>query len=172
MTGRLSTETTVARLQRTVEELKSIVRDGAWNKSAILGQPMPGPDWPDVFVLMPYTKALNRVYDDQIKQAASKLKLRLGRADKFFGTEAIMADIWSAINAARIVVADCTGRNPNVFYEIGLAHAIGKRTILIAQSMEDVPFDLRSLRIIIYKRRDMETFKKTLVETIKKCCQI
>ena len=61
-----------------------------------------------------------------------------------------MGDIWSAINAARIIVADCTGRNPNVMYEIGLAHAIGKYTILLAQSIRDVPFDLRHLRYIIY----------------------
>ena len=81
-----------------------------------------------------------------------------------------MRDIWSAIHAARVVVADCTGRNPNVFYEIGLAHAIGRQTILIAQSLRDVPFDLRSLRVIIYDRKDMRTFEKTLLETIKKSC--
>jgi hypothetical protein len=80
-----------------------------------------------------------------------------------------MRDIWSAIHAARIVVADCTGRNPNVFYEIGLAHAIGRYTILISQSIDDVPFDLRHLRIILYEYtpRGMEKFEKALIETMK-----
>ncbi|KKK66434.1 hypothetical protein LCGC14_2964150, partial [marine sediment metagenome] len=63
----------------------------------------------------------------------------------------IMADIWSAIYHSRLVVADCTNRNANVFYEIGLAHAIGRPVILTTQKLKDVPFDLRQIRCIEYE---------------------
>lgn len=56
----------------------------------------------------------------------------------------------SKFSRSRIIVADCTGKNANVFYEIGIAHAIGREVILITQSMNDIPFDLRHLRAIPY----------------------
>jgi len=67
------------------------------------------------------------------------------------------------------VIADCTGRNPNVFYEIGLAHASGKPVILITQNSDDVPFDIRHLRYIQYDYtpRGMRVFEKRLVDTLK-----
>jgi hypothetical protein len=79
-----------------------------------------------------------------------------------------MGDVWSAINAAIFLIADCTGRNPNVFYEIGIAHAIGKQTILISQTIDDVPFDLRHLRIVVYEYtpRGMMVFEEALGKSI------
>ena len=72
------------------------------------------------------------------------------------------------INEAKVIVADLTERNPNVFYEVGLAHAIGKEVILLAQSVEDIPFDLRHLRTIIYKNdyRGQTELHETLKKTI------
>lgn len=172
MNEQLPTGTIVAQLQVEVEELKKVYREAVWQRSAILGLPRQDDDWPEVFVLMPFTPELDPVYEDHIKKALSEsgLTLRVGRANEFFGTGLIMSDIWSAIHAARVVVADCTGRNSNVFYEIGLAHAIGKHTVLISQSLGDVPFDLRYLRVIPYKYTPpgMKAFEKTLVETIRK----
>ena len=49
-----------------------------------------------------------------------------------------------------MVICDCSGRNPNVFYEIGIAHTLGREVILITQSEEDIPFDLRHLRYVKY----------------------
>jgi hypothetical protein len=71
--------------------------------------------------------------------------------------------------SARLIVADCTDRNPNVFYEIGLAHTIGKPTILLTQKSEDVPFDLRHLRYIEYQLtpRGMKEFEAKFKETIR-----
>jgi nucleoside 2-deoxyribosyltransferase len=54
------------------------------------------------------------------------------------------------LNRAEIIVADVTGRNGNVFYELGMAHTIGKPVIIITQNKEDVPFDLRHLRFFKY----------------------
>jgi hypothetical protein len=70
---------------------------------------------------------------------------------------------------ARLIVADCTDRNPNVFYEIGLAHTIGKPTILLTQKSEDVPFDLRHWRHIAYQLtpRGMKEFETKFKETVQ-----
>ena len=107
--------------------------------------------WPDVFVLMPFTDELRPVYEDHIRKVVRAKQLEIARADDFFAAGSIMGDVWSAINAAAFLIADCTGRNPNVFYEIGIAHAIGKQTILISQTINDVPFDLRHLRVVVYE---------------------
>ena len=68
-----------------------------------------------------------------------------------YGNKPIIQDIWSAINRAEIIVAELSGRNPNVFYEVGICHTLGKEVILLAQDIEDIPFDLRYLRVILYE---------------------
>lgn len=123
----------------------------------------------DIFVLMPFAEALKPVYQDHIAKVAESLKLKAVRGDDFFTAHSIMSDIWNAVCNARLVIADCTNRNPNVFYEIGLAHAIGKRVILITQNKDDVPFDLRHLRYIDYEYtpRGMIEFENRLEMTIR-----
>jgi hypothetical protein len=63
-----------------------------------------------------------------------------------------MNDIWDMTNEARILLADLTGKNPNVLYELGLAHAIAKPVVMVVEDIDDVPFDLRSLRVIEYDK--------------------
>jgi hypothetical protein len=72
------------------------------------------------------------------------------RADDFWEHQFVIQDIVNLISRARIVICDCSGRNPNVFYEIGIAHSLGKEVILVAQSEADVPFDLRHIRYVKY----------------------
>lgn len=124
---------------------------------------------PDIFVLMPFDATLRPVYDDHIKRVAGQLTMSVGRADDFFTTHAVMDDIWAAVYSAKIVIGDCTGRNPNVFYEIGMAHTIGKPVILITQNEADVPFDLQSLRYIRYSYTPpgMQDFEERLLKTIR-----
>lgn len=76
----------------------------------------------------------------------------------------IIEEIWTAIVSAILIIADCSGRNPNVFYEIGLAHAIGKPVILITRDEEDVPFDLHHRQYIRYDfiPRGMREFEDVL----------
>jgi hypothetical protein len=158
----------IIQLQLEIEKLKEYFRELVFARTAVLGPPKEG-DWPRVFVLMPFAESLQSVYDDHIKKVALSLNVRIGRADDFFGSDSIMKDIWSAIHAADVIIADCTGRNPNVFYEIGLAHAIGRQTILISQSLDDVPADLRHLRVIIYKYmpREIVEFEDKLSRTVQ-----
>jgi len=135
----------------------------------IFGEPKHSVAWPAVFVLMPFIPELRTVFDDHIKKAAKELGLSAARADDFFSIGSIMQDVWSAINYARVVIADCTQRNPNVFYEIGIAHTLGKETILISQDLKDIPFDLRHLRFIIYDPtpRGMTEFEEGLKSTLR-----
>lgn len=103
------------------------------------------------FVLMPFADQFQPLYDDHIRPTIEKAGLRCERADEIRGTSAITWDIWERVNRARFLVADLTNQNPNVFYELGLAHALGKDVILLTQSMEFVPFDLKTIRCIPYK---------------------
>ena len=122
---------------------------------------------------MPFAENLRPVYENLLKKVAETLNLSIARADDFFSQHSIMLEVWSAINHASIIIADCTGKNPNVFYEIGIAHAIGKPVILIAQNQDDVPSDLRHIRYIQYNNTKPGMMKlenditKTTVEIIK-----
>lgn len=105
-----------------------------------------------VFVLMPFgSEDLQNVYYDHIRSTLEKFKLRVKRADDIYGTGAIIEDIWEGINKARFIVADLTGRNPNVLYETGICHTVGKHVIMLSQKVDDIPFDLRHLRCIVYE---------------------
>ena len=72
------------------------------------------------------------------------------RADDLFGEE-LMEDVWRGIYQSRIIIADLTGRNPNVYYELGLAHTLGKRVILLTQDVNDIPADLKRYRFVTYQ---------------------
>lgn len=137
--------------------------------SPIFGRPRRDKSYPDLFVLMPFKDELTPVYQDHIKSVANKLGLSVSRADDFFSSGSIMRDVWEAIYSAKAIVADCTGRNPNVFYEIGIAHTLGKLVVLISQSIEDIPFDLRHLRTIIYNYtpRGVQNFEEALLATLQ-----
>jgi hypothetical protein len=123
----------------------------------------------DLFVIMPFSAELQPVYDDHIRKCAQELQVSVGRGDDFFTAHSVMGDIWKAVLGARVVIADCTGKNANVFYEMGLAHAIGKPVILITQNSEDVPFDIRYLRYIQYDftPRGMQILENRLVATLR-----
>ena len=99
--------------------------------------------------MMPFDSAFNVVYES-IREAADNAGLRCRRADDIWENVAIIQDVVSLIDRSRIVICDCTGRNPNVFYEAGIAHTLGRDVILITQSDHDIPFDLRHLRYVRY----------------------
>jgi hypothetical protein len=126
-----------------------------WGGSAVPVLPLFGrPQEPrqacDVFVVMPFRKELQAVYAGPIQRVIQRLNLTVARGDDFFSTGSVMEQIWSAIYHCGVVVADCTDRNANVFYEIGIAHTVGRPVVLLAQGIEDVPFDVRHLRTILY----------------------
>lgn len=102
-----------------------------------------------VAVMMPFGPSFAPVYE-AIKKAVEPSGLRCQRVDDIWLGDAIIDDIVSLIWRARIVVSDLSQKNPNVFYETGIAHAFGRDVIQVTQSEGDVPFDLKHLRFIPY----------------------
>lgn len=102
-----------------------------------------------VSAMMPFHPSFDAVYA-ALKSAAEAVGLRCRRADDIWENPAVIQDVVSLIDRSNVVICDCTGRNPNVFYEIGIAHTLGREVILITQSEGDIPFDLRHLRYVKY----------------------
>jgi hypothetical protein len=99
--------------------------------------------------MMPFHPAFDEVYR-WLRETVERAGLKCRRADDIWENPAVMQDVVSLIDRSRVVICDCTGRNPNVFYEIGIAHTLGREVILLTQSQEDIPFDLRHLRYVSY----------------------
>ncbi len=102
------------------------------------------------FVMSSFGGWSDSYYNDIFAPAVRAAGLEPHRADDLFHPGVIVKDIWEYVKKSRVLVADLTGQNPNVFYELGLAHALSKPVVLVAQSLNDVPFDLRSLRVVTY----------------------
>jgi hypothetical protein len=102
---------------------------------------------------------MKAIYDDHIRMTALQIGLTCARGDDFSTHHAIIDDIWHAIRHAKWMLADCTGYNPNVFYEIGIAHTVGIPTILITQDKGQMPFNLTHVRRIEYSA-DVEGLKE------------
>lgn len=106
---------------------------------------------PFVFVLMPFDKAFNDIYQLGIKETCAAAGSYAERVDEQTYDGTITQRIHNQIAKADFIIADMTGRNPNVFYETGYAHALGKRVILLTQNVEDIPFDLKDRPHIVYE---------------------
>lgn len=103
-----------------------------------------------VFVIMPFTQTWsNDVWEQVIKPSVNEVGMQAVRADDLYGAN-IMEDVWQSILQAAIIICDTTGRNPNVFYELGIAHTLGKKVLLLTQNIDDIPFDLQAYRHIQY----------------------
>lgn len=108
---------------------------------------------PFVFVLMPFVKEFDDVYKLGIKPACEKAGAYAERVDEQIFQESILQRIYNQVAKADVIVSDMTGRNPNVFYETGYAHALGKHVILLTQDAADIPFDLKHYPHIVYRGR-------------------
>jgi hypothetical protein len=107
---------------------------------------------PRCFVVMPFASELAFVYD-VIERVVVERGFECVRADKKHAAVPVVEDIKADIAQAELVIVDFTGRNPNVYYEAGLADAWKKKWIIIAQSTEDLTFDVRHIRTILYSNR-------------------
>ncbi len=104
----------------------------------------------NIFVVMPFTPKWSTVVWQTIRRRMEKLGFKTTRADEQYG-EQVLEDIWRGLCEASIIIADVTGRNPNVYYELGLAHVLGRRILLLTQDVHDIPFDTSIYRHILYK---------------------
>lgn len=105
---------------------------------------------PFVFVLMPFSDDFNDVYQFGIKRACEEHDAYCERVDEQMFDGTILERIFSQIARADVIVADMTGKNANVFYETGYAHALKKRVILLTKSAADIPFDLKHYTHLVY----------------------
>lgn len=106
------------------------------------------------FVIMPFGGWFDQYYLTIFKPAIKGAGLEPHRADDLYRPSSIVNDIWSYTKDAQVILADLTGKNPNVFYELGLAHALAKPVVMVTELMEDIPFDLRGLRVIVYEKNE------------------
>jgi len=125
------------------------------------------PDGDAVFVIMPFKEPFNEYYEKIIKPAISELNHRVIRSDEIYSPSSFLQTIWNSIINSKLVIAELTNVNPNVLYELGLCHAINKTVIIMAQSMEDIPADLRHINCIIYDTRRAD-WTKELTTNIQK----
>ncbi len=102
-----------------------------------------------VSIMMPFDESMRAVCDT-IKSAASATGYQCRRADDIWDDSTVIQDVFSLIFQSYIVICDFTGRNPNVFYEAGIAHTLGKHVIPITQNEDHIPFDLRHHRYARY----------------------
>lgn len=123
-----------------------------------------------VAVMMPFAMEFDAAYA-AIKDASKASGLRCLRADDIWEDTTIVQDIFNLIFRAHVVVVDFTGKNPNVMYETGIAHTLGKHVIPISQSLADVPFDMRHHRVLKYLPNP-EGFKKLAADLKAKLGQV
>lgn len=125
------------------------------------------------FVISPFGEPFDEYYEQIYKPAIESdesLELKAVRADEIYGAGAIINDIFTQIAVAELILCDVTGKNPNVNYELGVAHALQKPAIVVTQSIRDVPFDYGHLRAIPYDLSRVawaEKLKSSITKTIK-----
>lgn len=149
----------------TEDQLRALSTD----RQARLGAPppvAPVPVQPTVFrmpegvqepdlvsVMMPFQPAFDGIYQS-LQQVCGELGLRCFNANEVWDENEVIQDIFSLIYRSKVVICDFSTRNPNVFYEAGIAHTLGRPVIPIVQNSEHIPFDLRHHRYIEYQNND------------------
>ena len=117
-----------------------------------------------VFVIMPFADEFAEVYERGIKETIEGLSQRSVRVDEEIFTGGIMDRIRDNLLRANIVIAELTKQNANVYYELGLAHAYGKKVIMLTQDIKKVPFDLRHLRMVVYQKDNVRQLGRNACE--------
>lgn len=122
------------------------------------------------FVIMPFADKFHQRYERVYHPAIEESGLTPVRGDGLFSSVGVMEQVWEQIKSATLVLADLSGKNPNVFYELGLAHAAKKPVVLTAALIDDVPFDLQHIQVIVYDQDDPywgDSLKKNVVARLK-----
>ena len=118
---------------------------------------------------MPFDEDFDSVYKHFLKPVLEDAGFDVLRADDIQSQQSILKDIIKKIVESDLILADLTDANPNVFYELGIAHALRKPVVLLTQSIEDVPFDLKSYRLMEYSTHfvKIKTAEKRLSDYAK-----
>jgi hypothetical protein len=127
---------------------------------------------PNAFIAMQFSDHYNEVYRDAIRPLVAEIGYEPFRVDEVAGPGIILNDIWNNITEASVVIAEVSEANPNVYYEIGVAHALRKPTVLLAQRGTKLPFDLGPHRCIFYdnsipgRQRLLDALRSSLISLL------
>ena len=105
------------------------------------------------FIVMPFSQEWSADVHRILAGACEAAGVRAVRGDDLFSPTDILEDTWQSINAADFVIADITGRNPNVLYELGIAHTLAKPVLILSKEAADIPIDLATRRVILYGQK-------------------
>ncbi len=119
-----------------------------------------------VFVLMPFAKKFDDRFRLGIKEPLESIGIPCTRADEISYVGNVVQEVFKRIDSARLLIADMTGQNANVFYEVGYAHAKSRRVVLLTEKSGDIPFDLRGERHIIYGA-SLTALREQLLKVVK-----
>jgi hypothetical protein len=135
--------------------VKSAENGAGMTMNPIFGAPMMQSQFQsDIFMITPFRPEFDSIYQNVIRPVVSELNLTIKRGDDFASLSgSIINEIWAALNACHLVIVETTEVNANVYYELGIAHTLGKPAILLTQEKEvqKLPFDIRHLRFIVYE---------------------
>jgi hypothetical protein len=122
-----------------------------------------------VFVIMPFNKEFNDVWKGAIEKAAKAEGYKALRVDMINKSSNITDDIIESIQKCKIAIVDVSSNNANVMFELGYAVALEKPNIIISQSVEFLPFDIRNIRTILYQNSwsGIEELKTKIQEFLK-----
>jgi hypothetical protein len=118
------------------------------------------------FVAMPYRPKWSKPVEQTILASASKTNFKFEVSRNSEKPGLITNQIWNEIRRAEVVIADITDENPNVFYELGFAHALGKEVIMLSQSVSRRPFDISTARLLHYRVDDLRGLGKRLTRAL------
>jgi hypothetical protein len=126
-------------------------------------------DSKNVFVLMPFDDQSNAIYYNVLKPVIESFGYSVSKADEDLRTGIVIEQIRESIKNAALVVADVSGKNPNVFYELGHAHGVEKNVLIITNDKNDVPFDISHVRYFEYSYDpNFENLKNKFIPIFKK----
>jgi hypothetical protein len=123
------------------------------------------------FIVMPFSQEWSADVHRILAGACEAAGVRAVRGDDLFSPTDILEDTWQSINAADFVIADITGRNPNVLYELGIAHTLAKPVLILSKEAADIPIDLATRRVILYGQKGeawREDLERKIQEAIAK----
>jgi hypothetical protein len=107
------------------------------------------------FIVMPFSLEWSNDVHRILSDVCKSLDVQPMRGDDVFKPSDILVDIWQSINVADFVIADISGRNPNVLYELGIAHTLAKPVLIISKNADDIPIDLSTRRVVIYGQNEL-----------------
>ena len=119
-----------------------------------------------VFVLMPFDAAFDELYHKLIAPAIDEAGFNPIRTDDIFAPGSVMEQIRAGIQQCRFCIADLTGRNTHVLFELGIAQALGKPTLLLSQDISDIPFDVAHQRVIAYSPKSLPKAKSAITSAL------